>query len=263
MDKKNKNIFVKTYGSRKNRPVIFIHGFPFDHLLWENQINSLKKDYYCISYDIRGLGKSDPGDGQHTMERYTDDLAELVSFLDLEKPVLCGMSMGGYILLRCVEKYPSLFGGIILINTKSEADNDFVKLKRAEGIEKINNEGLNKFNKEFITPLFYEKTVKNNPELINKIIRRANKSNPLGVKGALLAMLSRTDTTGSLSKIKMPAMILCGKYDKLTTPETMKKISEKIKDSEFFTIPASAHMAPVENYEFVNKKIEKFLKKIG
>ncbi|MFA8342203.1 MAG: alpha/beta fold hydrolase [Rhodothermaceae bacterium] len=257
------DLFIKTYGNKNNQAIVFLHGFPFDHQLWEEQVKELKENYFCISFDIRGLGKSEVGDGQYTLEKYSDDLIQLVKSHKLNKPVLCGMSMGGYILLRSVEKEHDLFGGIVLINTKSEADNDFVKLKRGEGIEKINSEGLKKFNKEFITPLFSQKTIKSNTKLIDKIIRRANKSNPVGVKAALLAMASRTDTTESLTKISLPTLVLCGKQDKLTPPEVMEEMAGKIVGSEFFTIPAAAHMAPVENSNFVNKKIKSFVKKIG
>jgi len=258
-----KDLFIKTYGKKENRPLVFIHGFPFDYQLWEDQIKELKKDYYCICFDIRGLGKSDACDIQYTFEKYADDLIEIVKSLELKQPVLCGMSMGGYIILRSIEKEPNLFGGIILINTKSEADNNFVKLKRGEGIDKINSEGLKKFNREFITPLFLKKTVKNNLKLVNKVINRANKANPTGVKAALLAMAGRTDTTEILPKIKIPVLVLCGKQDKLTPPEVMEPMAKKISDALFFTIPAAAHMAPVENSDFVNKKIESFMKKIG
>lgn len=258
----SEDLFIKTFGDEKNPPIVFVHGFPFDHKLWDNQVDILKEKYFCISYDIRGLGRSEVGDGQFTMEKFSNDLIHLVKNLKLNKPVLCGMSMGGYIILRALQKEQELFAGVILIDTKSAADNDIVKLKRAEAIDSINSMGLIKFNKNFITPLFWDKTINSNMKLVNQIISRANKANPLGVKGALIAMLSRIDTTGYLKELNVPALVLCGKYDNLTTPEEMKSLADEIPNSKFFVVPKASHMAPVENPEFVNKKITSFLAKV-
>jgi 3-oxoadipate enol-lactonase len=87
------------------------------------------------------------------------------------------------------------------------------------------------------------------------------KFDPVGVKGCLLAMLSRTDTTSYLSQIKIPTLIICGADDKLTPPEVMKLTAEKITNSEFVIVPEAGHMTPIENPKFVNKVIIKFLKK--
>ncbi len=89
----------------------------------------------------------------------------------------------------------------------------------------------------------------------------AQNQNSVGVKGSLLAMLSRRDTTKSLSDIKIPTLILVGKKDALTPPEVMKEMSKKIKKSKFYIVPKAGHMAPLENPEFVNEKIIRFLEK--
>ena len=85
------------------KSIIFVHGFPFDHRMWDAQIEALSKDYYCISYDIRGLGESPAGEGQFTMESFVDDLETIIDELKLNLPVLCGLSMGGYIALRAMD----------------------------------------------------------------------------------------------------------------------------------------------------------------
>lgn len=95
---------IYLYGNQNNHPVIFIHGFPFDHSTWNKQIEAFKDKYFCIAYDVRGLGNSIIGDGQFTMEMYVDDLFNIINQLKIEKPFLCGLSMGGYIALRAVER---------------------------------------------------------------------------------------------------------------------------------------------------------------
>ena len=251
---------IYKHGDSVATPIIFIHGFPYDHLMWENVISFLQKTYFCISYDVRGLGDSASGDGQFTMESFVDDLEEIINELKLDKPVLCGLSMGGYIALRAVERMEEKFRGLILCDTKSEADNNEGKLKRAAGIKKINKVGVQKFVEDFVPGCFAEESIKNLKEY-KETLTRSLKSDPIGVKGCLLAMQGRTDTTTYLEKIKIPSLVICGEEDKLSPPEAMKNMAEKIHSSDFVLIPNAAHMTPIENPEAVSKAILSFLKK--
>lgn len=252
---------VNTYGDKNNQPIIFVHGFPFDHTMWEEQIKAFKENYYCVAYDIRGLGKSIIGDGQYTMEMYVEDLFELISELKLENPVLCGLSMGGYISLRALEINQYLFKSVILCDTRSEADTDEGKLKRAKAIKQINSEGPEKFVEGFISGLFADITKEERPSLYKSFVSRYKSHNPVGIKGASIAILSRTDTTKFLSEIKIPALLLCGSFDTLTPPLVMRGMADKIKNSEFAVIPMTGHLAPLENPACTNDLIWEFLNK--
>ncbi|PID59990.1 MAG: alpha/beta hydrolase [Ignavibacteriae bacterium] len=252
---------VFTNGNKENQAIIFIHGFPYDHTMWDSQVAALSDEYFCVSYDIRGLGKSYVGDGQYTMEAYIWDLFSIIDKLNLEKPIICGLSMGGYISFRAVEARQELFGGLILCDTRSESDDNAGKIKRSLAINKINTEGLEAFVSEFIPNCFHPKTPKRLSEMYNRIFDITKNQNPTGVKGALIAMLSRKDTTKSLKKINIPTLVLVGTKDALTPPDVMKGIANKIKKSEFRKISKAGHMTPLENPEMVNYYIRKFLGK--
>jgi pimeloyl-ACP methyl ester carboxylesterase len=253
------NLSVFTLGSSDSRAIIFVHGFPYDHNMWEAQIQELGKDCSCVSYDIRGLGDSPAGDGQFTMESFVDDLEIILDEQKLNKPILCGLSMGGYISLRALERMPERFSAAILCDTRSEADNNEGKLKRAAGIKRIIKEGLAPFVKDFITNCFGDDFKQNKNEELQKIIESSSRFNPVGVKGSLLAMLSRLDTTTSLGKINIPTLLICGEQDTLTPPPVMKEMFHKIIKAEFVEIPNAGHMTPIENPHLVNKAIRDFL----
>jgi pimeloyl-ACP methyl ester carboxylesterase len=252
---------VNTFGDNKNQSIIFVHGFPYDHSMWDDQIELLKDNYFCVAYDVRGLGESLVGDGQYTMEVYADDLFSIVQELQMHKPILCGLSMGGYIALRAVEKSQEVFSGLILCDTKSEADDDAARLKRAAGIKQINNGEFIKFIDSFVTNCFAEETPKEDEKMFLTTLHKAHKHDPIGVKGALIAILSRTDTSSFLPKIKIPTLVLCGSFDKLTPPTVMRPMAEKIADSEFAIIPRAGHMTPLENPDSVNDLLLGFLKR--
>ncbi len=253
--KNNPAIFIK--GDSEKAPIVFIHGFPFDHNIWNNQIDELGKEYFCVTYDLRGLGESSEGDGQFTMEMFVGDLMEIIKELELEKPVICGFSMGGYIALRAVEKFEKEFRALILCDTKSAADNNDAKRRRAEGIKKINEMGVEIFVNDFVPNCFAEESL--SQSFYEETLKRSLKSSSAGVKGCLLAMAGRTDTTGYLSKIKIPVLVVCGEKDKLSPPQIMKEMADKISDSEFQIIPGAGHLSPIENPETVNKVVYDFL----
>ena len=252
---------VYTSGNKNNKAIVFVHGFPFDNWMWHKQIQHFRKEFYCVSYDIRGLGESYVGDGQYTMEAYVSDLMSIINNLEIEKPIICALSMGGYLALRAVEKYQDQFSGLILLDTKADADDDNGKLIRAQKINQINVDGLEAFVDGFVPPLFAEESEKSFKKLYNETIHRCKQNNPLGVKGALIAMLSRTSTVKFLKKIKIPTLVIAGAFDKLTPPPVMRDMADKITDSEFGIAPRAGHLSPLENAPFVNDMIEGFIKR--
>jgi pimeloyl-ACP methyl ester carboxylesterase len=262
METSKTDLAIFTEGSSNNKAIVFIHGFPYDHTMWDKQINELKSNYFCVTYDIRGLGQSPIGDGQYTMESFVDDLEIIINELKLDKPVLCGLSMGGYISLRAVERNESNYSGLILCDTRSASDTDDGKIKRAENIKKINTLGVKHFISEFVPHCFSVKSITDSNEEYANVLNKSLNSNAIGVKGCLLAMSGRTDTTSYLSRIKIPTLLLCGEDDRLTPPDTMELMAEQIPNSHFEIVPDAGHMSPIENGSFVNNRIKRFLARI-
>ena len=199
METNKTDLAVFTEGNQNNKPIIFVHGFPYDHTMWDKLIDELKSNYFCVTYDIRGLGQSPIGDGQYTMESFVDDLEMIITELNLDKPILCGLSMGGYISLRAVERNESKYSGLILCDTRSSADNDEGKVKRADGIKKINTLGVKQFVNDFVPMCFAVKSITELNDEYSLVLKKSLNSNAIGVKGCILAMAGRTDTTSYLS----------------------------------------------------------------
>jgi 3-oxoadipate enol-lactonase len=247
-------------GREVSKAIIFVHGFPFDHYMWDAQVKELSKNCFCVTYDIRGLGESTVGDGQFPMEMFVDDLENIIDELKLSRPILCGLSMGGYISLRAIERMQEKFSALILCDTKSSADDNEGKLKRAAAIKQINNNDFENFIESFVLNCFGQKFVNENNAEYRKVINRSKDNSPVGVKGCLMAMASRTDTTESLAKINIPTLVICGSEDKLSPPEVMKSLANKISNSKFILVEGAGHMTPIENPQAVNHAIKDFLK---
>ncbi|HWP81497.1 MAG TPA: alpha/beta fold hydrolase [Bacteroidota bacterium] len=248
-------------GLPQGLPVVFVHGFPFSHLMWEPQMKALPNEIRAITYDVRGHGESDVGDGQYTMEFFVDDLMGLLDHLVLNEVVICGLSMGGYIALRAMERHPERFKGLILCDTRSEADPNEGKIKRSASMKAVKTNGVKTFAEGFVKAVFAPQTFQSNPAAIETVKKMIEANSPLGICGTLLALAARTDTTASLSAIKVPTLILVGEHDTLTPVSASQAMHEKIAGSELVVIPNAAHMSNIENPEIFNAALLKFLKR--
>jgi 3-oxoadipate enol-lactonase len=252
----------ETEGPRTGIPVVFIHGFPFSKGMWKPQIDLLKKDFHVITYDVRGHGASDVGDGQYTLELFVYDFLSLLDHLKLSKVVCVGLSMGGYIALRAVERNAERLRALVLCDTRSEADGNEGKIKRAGQAKTVKSEGMKKFAEPFLKAVFFEKTFETNPQAIESIRGIIEASSPVAVAGTLIALASRTDTTPSLYNIKVPTLILVGQHDSLTPPSASFAMKEKIPGAELHVISKSGHMSNLENSEEFNTHLLAFLRKL-
>ncbi|QFR48826.1 alpha/beta hydrolase [Sulfurimonas lithotrophica] len=257
MDKTINGIYVKTLGKDTNQAIVFIHGFPYDHTLWDDVIDEFKDDYYCISYDIRGFGKSEINTAQFTMQSYVQDLENIILGLKLSKPILCGFSMGGYITLRANER--EKYKALILANTATNSDDDKAKLKRSTGISDIDTKGLEPFVNGFLSAAFSEDFIKKEPLKIKSIKENIMSFNPIGIKAALLAMISRTDTAKGLEETDIPVLLITGEDDKIIPKETMELMASKIKNSTFVSLSECGHMSMLENPNGFKSAMRSFL----
>ena len=109
--------------------IILIHGFPLCRKMWRPQWYKLPLSGYRVNApDLRGFGESDAPDGPYSMELYADDLVGLMDHLEIEKAVIGGMSMGGYVLFNLLERYPERVRGAMFITTRANADDEQVLL---------------------------------------------------------------------------------------------------------------------------------------
>jgi 3-oxoadipate enol-lactonase len=250
-------------GPRNGLPIVFIHGFPFSHAMWEGQIAAFGTQYRCIAYDLRGLGESDGGDSQYTIEGHVDDLLGLLDQLNLKKVLPVGLSMGGYITLRALERAQERFLGAVLCDTRSEADTDEGKIRRVAGMRTVKSEGSRVFADNFIRVVFAPGSIERTPEAVGKIHDIICRTPPLSIAGTLLALAARTDTTASLSRIALPTLIIVGEEDTLTPPAASHAMLGRIPGSELCLIPGAGHMSNLENPGAFNEALGAFLKKIS
>jgi 3-oxoadipate enol-lactonase len=260
MKKHNINgLNIAEFGEESSKAIIFIHAFPFCNRMWDKQTEAFQGKYRVITYDLRGFGYSETQDTVFTIDSHVEDLFSIMNTMKLEKPVICGLSMGGYIALRALEQGQNKFKGAILCDTRSEADNNNSKATRARQIKLIKSGDIAGFNEGFIKAALSEKSFAENQALVDFLKTMMGWQKPINVAGALLTLAARMDPTEYLERIDIPVLVLVGKEDKITPPEYSKLIYGKIRNADLALIPDAGHLSNMENPEEFNKSIGKFL----
>jgi 3-oxoadipate enol-lactonase len=253
-------ISYETFGRDKEKSIVFIHGFPFDKSMWDDQSKLLSENHFVVTFDLRGHGKSEVGTGQYLIEFIVDDLIGIMEHLSIEKAVICGLSIGGYVALRTVEREPSRVSGLILCNTKSSADTNLVKLNRANQIKMILAGKKSQFAEDMVRTLFAAESFEKKKEVVEKIISTIKSTDEIALVGTLIALSARMDMTESLAKISVPTLIITGEKDKLATVADAQLMNSKIKNSQFIMIHDAGHLSNLENPEEFNSAMINFLK---
>lgn len=241
--------------------VVLIHGFPFNSTMWEPQLEALFGRCRTIVYDVRGHGKSDPGDGIFTIDSHVDDLFGLLDVLRPGPVIAVGLSMGGYILQRAMEREPGRFRALVLADTRSDSDSNEARLKRAENIKNVRSKGSLAFAEGFI-PNVIAPSSTSRKDLVGKIRGMISAIEPRHIAGTLLALASRPDTSESLARMGIPVLFVVGALDKTSPPELMERMHKAVPGSSYVVIPDAAHVSNLENPAAFNAAVTEFLDRL-
>jgi len=238
--------------------LVFLHGFPLDHTIWNDTASFLSDRMRVIAPDLRGFGKSDiPQAKVVTMEQFAEDVLLLLHQLGVaSKIVLCGLSMGGYIAMQFAKKYSERLAGLVLCDTKSAADTETAAWNRRKRADRLSDLGMTSLADAMLPNLFGNSPDEQKVSDIRKIMLRQ----PLqGVAAADRGMAARPDMTDLLATFEFPCLVICGEYDKISPPEEMRQIAQHIKNSSFEIIPGAGHLSPVEEPKIFAEAIKNFL----
>lgn len=258
----NSNVSYNDEGPEGAPIIIFVHGFPLNKSMWDKQLKALKDNYRVIAYDIRGHGATEVGTVDFSIDLFVQDLLSFMDALKIEKAVLCGLSMGGYIALNAIANHPERFTALILSDTNCTADAPEAKEKRMSTIESIKKNGVEKLANDLLPNLFAPGSFKSNSEEIVAVKEMIVTTTIPSLNKSLHALANRKETCSKLAKIKVPVLILVGEADKITPLEAAKSMQEKIKDATMHIISGAGHLSNMENPVDYNSQLEKFIAKI-
>lgn len=240
-------------------PVIFLHGFPFDKTMWQGQMEFLKPDYRVIACDIRGFGKSTDEVSSLSMDLFSEDLIAFMNTLHIEKAIICGLSMGGFIALNAVQRFPDRFEALILCDTQCIADTAEAKARRYANIDAIAVNGVADFNEGFIKAVFHADSFSNKKELVESLRKVVLANSSHIISFGLTALAERAETCSALSNINLPTLIICGREDSVTPLAQSETMHRAIKGSVLQVIDDAGHVSNLEQPQLFNKHLLDFL----
>lgn len=230
------------HGSAGRPWVVMIHGFPFNRATWSAQAAALGGEFRVLTWDLRGLGESGLGPLPQPLEAYVDDLLGLMDALGIRQAGLVGLSMGGYIALRAVQRAPERFRALALCDTRSDPDSDEGKLGRAAAIKTLHAGGLDGFVTAMLPKLLRRPESAAGRELL--ALMRSNHA--AGMANALAAMQGRTDITPALASFALPTLVIVGREDALTPPALSEAMVAKIPGARLAVLDDAAHVSNLE-----------------
>lgn len=238
--------------------LLLVHGFPLDRSIWRHQLATLA-GWRRIAPDLRGLGASDAPEGEYSMATYADDLAKLLDRLRVAKVVIAGHSMGGYIAFEMMRRHRDRVAGLILCDTRADADNADARKGRDEMAALAETRGAEPIAERMIPRLLGRTTQQTQPQLVLQVRDMILQAPPRGIAGALRAMRDRADSTDLLATIDVPTLVVVGQEDEITPPALGRSLTAAIPSAAMTTIAGAGHVAPLEAPIAVSRVMAEFL----
>jgi pimeloyl-ACP methyl ester carboxylesterase len=239
--------------SGKGTPLILIHAFPTDKDLWTPQREELKNHFRVITLDLWGFGQSAPVDGQAlTMSDYADEVNQLLERLNINKAIIGGESMGGYVALSFLEKYSNKVEGLILSDTQSIPDTAEAKTKRESSAIDVLDNGTNKFIEGFLPKALSPSSSEDTRTFLRTLLERQPAK---AYASALRGMALRGDTSQLLAGSSLPVLIISGEEDMVINKQQSLNMHALAKNSSLVLIKGAGHLSSLEQPEEWNKAV--------
>lgn len=253
-------IAFEEYGQGK--PIVLLHAFPLSRKMWKPQTDSLvSANCRVILPDFAGFGETSLTSDVSTMEDLANSVAELLDSLQIDKAIIGGLSMGGYVTLNLYRLHPEKFSAMILADTSSFADTDEKREGRFKLIKETESKGMQAIIDGMLPNLTADYTKSNNPQLIEQLEKDFLQTDPNGAIAALRGMAQRSDHTEMLKNVTVPTLLIFGEEDKVTNLEGAKKLESEIPDAQLVVIEKIGHYSNLEDSESFNKALIDFVDK--
>ena len=240
-------------------PVLLLHGFAEDGTVWDNQLKDLGATCRLIIPDLPGSGRSSALTTPVSIEDLAAVIKGLLDHLKIDRTILIGHSMGGYIALAFAALYPERLTALGLFHSTAYPDSEDKKSTRRKAIEFIRISGAAAFIRQSTPNLFSPKTRDQRPELIDAAITKYSGFAPDSLIAYYEAMIARPDRTAVLRGFNGPVGIIIGEDDGIIPQQQALEQVSLPAITQLHLIPAVGHMAMLENPKMSTQILTEFI----
>jgi pimeloyl-ACP methyl ester carboxylesterase len=251
-----KQVFYRVTGT--GEPVMLVHGFGESGEVWKLQVDHLQNKFRLIVPDLPGSGRSEMA-GDMSMDGMAEILNAILNAEGLGQVTMIGHSMGGYITLAFVNRYPGKLKAFGLFHSTAFADSEEKKTARKKGIEFIRKNGTSEFLKTTSPNLFSPATQADNPGLIDEFLAGLDNFSIPAFVSYYESMMQREDHTDVLKSTTLPVLFVIGEHDSAIPKEDALRVAHLPGISYIHILHHSGHMGMLEEPNKSNTILEKFL----
>lgn len=231
--------------------------------MWLAQREGLSALCKVITPDLRGFGGSVLGDEEPSLDVMADDVARTLDREGVDRAVVGGLSMGGYVTMALCRRHPDRLMGVVLADTKASADPDQARANRERIAAAVVEDGSAVLLEEVLPPLVGRTTAERRAMVYGRVRGLVQSAPPRAVAWAQRAMAARPDSFDTLRGLKVPALVLVGEEDGLTPRGDAEAMVEAVPDGRLAVIEKAGHLSAVEQPEAFNRALAGFIAELA
>jgi 3-oxoadipate enol-lactonase len=245
--------------SRPRGALVLIHAFPLNARMWEPQLALADAGWRVVAPQLRGVDGGDSDPPASSVDDYAADVIDLLDALHIDDAVIGGLSMGGYVTLGLFRHAPRYFQGMLLADTRPQADTPEGLESRKRMLALVREKGPAAVADEMMPKLLTDVTRQHRPELVEHVRALALANSAAAIASAITAMMTRPDSTPLLRTIHCPTLILVGRGDTVTPSALSEEMHGAITGSELVVIDDAGHLSNLEQPLAFNAALARFL----
>jgi pimeloyl-ACP methyl ester carboxylesterase len=241
-------------------PLVLLHAFPLSADMWRPQLERVPQGWRFIAPDLRGFGRSRLLSSTGiTMDDYAADVFCLMDSLHIDDAVIGGLSMGGYVTFAMLRQAESRFTGMVLADTRPQADTPQAREGRVRLREVLAKDGPRGVADQMLPKLLGETTRRDSAEAVQQTRAMIEAAAPEAIDAAIGALMGRPDSTSGLSAISCAALVVVGEHDEITPVAEAEAMRRVIQRSTLSVIPGAGHLSNLEQPEAFSRALGDFL----
>lgn len=250
-------------GESGGRALFLLHAFPLTAEMWRPQLSAVPHGWRAIAPDFAGLGHSNDTDSEAPrLDEYANDTVAIMDSLGVERAVVAGVSLGGYVALALARIAPSRLAGLVLSNTRATADTDEAREGRARTLRTLEEGGTAAVAAAMLPRLLGATTRRDRPGLADDVRVMIGDNPASGVRRAIVRLRDRPDATSVLPAIEVPTLVIAGEDDELVPSEVSAQLAAGIRGARLERIAGAGHLSNLEQPDAWNRALARFLARI-